>query len=88
MYGNDDFDSFQIDFVGGRRAEVYIRTAQGTADIDLKIVDGQTGRTVVEDRRVGPWAGVFWTPPTTRRYTVEVRNYKKNINVAYRVITN
>jgi len=88
MLGRDDYDVFRITFRGGEPAEIMVRVEPSIADVDLRVIDGQTGRVVAQDRRPNDDCFVRFYPDSTKQYIVELRNYRRNINVRYNLYTN
>jgi hypothetical protein len=83
----DDYDVYTVRFQANRMAHIYVKSLN-RADLDVRVIDPVTGRTVAQDVRAAADAHVDFTPGRTREFIVVVHNYNKTRGTGYVLSTN
>ena len=81
--GADASDDWTFYFDAGRRYAVLAACDDDCEDIDLRIVDPDTGQALVEDRAEDATPLVTFAPAASGRYEVSVRMYDCGAEYCY-----
>jgi hypothetical protein len=68
--------TFETTFTQGQRQLILAGGDSDASDVDAEIVEKSTGRVVVSDSSVGPYAVLAFTPQTSGWYVLRVKLYE------------